>query len=412
MEFQDFIDSNKSKKPNADIVQRWESRVVPRSLHQQGAIGAKQYLADYGKGIAAPKVIMLARQAEILGYTEMALEFWKKAYALQFGVTPSGGMAAASAYATYTPAVQASQTDTDTSFPANLQPGHIVPMQPEDAKNNREYYIQNSMYWGQAKRDGNKVIAFASPDQVYYQSRSMKLRSSPGIEFDLELKRTAAILGSFILEGELYYMDVNGKEHRTSAQAATANIEAGQGAVPPKMKYAIFAALWREGHKVEDQRARVIFGEGIGEVLRQSEYGKEVFEILPCACGEKEKRALADKQKREGREGEIWFHYDMDYRPDKRKDDYYVRTKYTIEVKVRVTGLTPTSAAGRPFGAIEVASLDGKPLGAIGTGFTLDQMHKISKKFKSGEPLIIPIVAQGYTEKGNLFQGRLSEDFD
>ncbi len=43
------------------IRKRWQERVVVRGLDQIGENGAQQYLSDYGRGIAAPKVINLAR---------------------------------------------------------------------------------------------------------------------------------------------------------------------------------------------------------------------------------------------------------------------------------------------------------------------------------------------------------------
>jgi hypothetical protein len=61
-------------------------------------------------------------------------------------------------------------------LPPHLQPGRIVTMQPVDAPSERSYYIENPDYWGQPKRDGNRVVAIATKDKVYYQSRSTNLR--------------------------------------------------------------------------------------------------------------------------------------------------------------------------------------------------------------------------------------------
>ena len=73
------------KKPKSGIIERWNTRVVPRNLHTQGRIGAAAYLSAYGKGIAAPKVVELALAAEALGAPEMAAGFWEKAFELETG---------------------------------------------------------------------------------------------------------------------------------------------------------------------------------------------------------------------------------------------------------------------------------------------------------------------------------------
>ena len=73
---------NTKKKIPADIIERWQERIVKHGWEAQGEAGARQYLAAYGKGIAAPKCVALARQAEAEGFDEIALGFWKKAYEL------------------------------------------------------------------------------------------------------------------------------------------------------------------------------------------------------------------------------------------------------------------------------------------------------------------------------------------
>jgi len=411
MDFQEYVNSRRGKKPNQEIVERWQTRVLPRGLHQQGEVGARQYLADYGKGIAAPKCILLAIQAENSGAQEMAKGFWKRAYELEFGALPvNSALATGNSGGSIVTASPKTIPLMVYAFPPNMQPGSLVTMQPVDGAHPREYYIESPNYWGQPKRDGNKVLTFGTLLQVWYQMRSLKERASPADEIDESIMNTARVIGDFIVEGELWYADCDGFEHRTAAQAATYNIIHGKGTVQPVMKYAIFSSLFWKGHKSETQRERIVNGGYIYQEIISHGHA-EFFEYLAPATDRDQKLALSQKQKADGREGEVWFDISMSYYPGKRKDDCYPRTKYTIEIDVRVTRLTPTTAAGRPFGAIEVESLDGKPLGSIGTGFTLEQMHEIKRRFSSGTPLIIPVVAQGYTEKGVLFQGRLSEDF-
>jgi len=65
---------------HSPIAERWIARVITRNLHNLGEQGAEIYLKDYGRNISEQKVVELALKAEIEGYREMALGFWKKAY--------------------------------------------------------------------------------------------------------------------------------------------------------------------------------------------------------------------------------------------------------------------------------------------------------------------------------------------
>lgn len=80
----------KSKgKVKAAIAERWNTRVLPRGLHNQGRRGAQAYLESYGKSIAAPKVVELALCAESMQAPAMAAGFWKAAYQLETGTSVS-----------------------------------------------------------------------------------------------------------------------------------------------------------------------------------------------------------------------------------------------------------------------------------------------------------------------------------
>lgn len=85
MELTTYIASkrNGAKPPKSGIVERWNDRVVPNGFDKQGRDGATAYLAKYGKGIAAPKLVELALMAESVGATEMANGFWAKAHELE-----------------------------------------------------------------------------------------------------------------------------------------------------------------------------------------------------------------------------------------------------------------------------------------------------------------------------------------
>ena len=91
-----------------------------------------------------------------------------------------------------------------------------------------------------------------------------------------------------------------------------------------------------------------------------------------------------------------------------------MRVKFLRTLDVVVTGLTPTTVAGRPFGAIEVAAyVDGRltPLGVVGTGFTAAQAAELRRRHQANPGrIVIEIVFQGLTEKGQVFHARLKGD--
>jgi bifunctional non-homologous end joining protein LigD len=433
-------------KIGADIAERWNNRVLARGLNKLGEAGATQYLADYGRGIAAPKVIALALKAEVEGCPDMARGFWKKAYALETGRQPAkddaprqaalSGRKAVPADApasAVSPPTGAAPTATEVptavattphveGLPDHLQPGKVSTMQPVDAPKDQSFYYLSPLYWGQPKRDGMRTVVTATEDsdgstelaEVYYQSRSTNLRGVPSLEIQNTLHDAAKELGLFVLDAELYYPDVNGGEHRTGAQAAKVNIKVGKGEVQPKPRLAIFKALYADGRDLttSTEAERIEAGEDIGAWLVNK--SPDSFEVLQTARTPKEKQALITRQQAEGREGEIWVRKDCQYRGGKDKGSKMtnppiVRTKYLKEVDVVVMGLSKTTAAGRPFGAIEIGVYEGgklKSLGSVGTGFDADEMAEIARQYEAGEPVVMSIGTQGYTEDGKVWHGR------
>ncbi len=70
MNLNDYMNTHRIK-PNADIANRWETRIVP--MNESGADCAAAYLDKYGKGIGPAKLHGLARMAELKGDQEMAI---------------------------------------------------------------------------------------------------------------------------------------------------------------------------------------------------------------------------------------------------------------------------------------------------------------------------------------------------
>jgi bifunctional non-homologous end joining protein LigD len=415
-EFTRYVEEKRTTKRKipTDIVRRWNSRVVPRELHTKGAAGADQYLLDYGRGIKAPKLINLARQAEAENCPDMALEFWRRAYTDETGNPAPATMAGSPFPITPTspPASSPSnQKVTIKGLPETLQPGRIVSMQPVDAPHNRDYYINNDQYWGQPKRDGRRLLIVATPTQAFYQARSTKLQAAPTQKMDHHLINAAKELGSFILDGELYYLDSQGGEHRTGSQAAKINMDIGQPTVPPIVRYAIFKALFALGKDLTNvtEIERIAEGERIGN--RLSAQASEIFEVLSTAKSKSEKRELVVRQKNQNREGEVWIRTTSQYLggKSKRKNPPNVRTKYVKELDVLITELTPSNSS-LPFGSAKVSvKKNGRfiPIGSIGTGFTEKERKEIARLHETNPgTVVITIRFQGWTEYEKVWHGR------
>lgn len=415
MNITEYIESkrNAKKKIPSEIRERWNNRILKRELQAMGEAGAIQYLADYGRGIAVPKVVHLALCAESEGYPVMAQGFWKKAFEMETGnIAPveklNNNLDAISA-----PTPTRSKTVLDPpvvpELPPHLQPGRIVTMQPVDAPFDRAYYINDPRYWGQPKRDGNRVVLVATSDRIYYQSRSTNMRAQPSIEINQALLDVANKKGTFILDGELYYRSITGSEHRTGAQAATVNINQGSPTTQPIAVYAIFKALLFEG------RDLTVMSEAVrieaAERLRKYLPAIEAFEIVPTARTFEEKTLLAQTQESFEREGEVWVQHDCTYVGGKDTRTFpMVRTKYCLELDLVITELTLTKVAGRPFSAIMVAQdIEGKlvAMGSVGTGFSQEDMQEIARRHAANPGKVkIVVRSQGLTENGKLWHGR------
>jgi len=416
MNLQQYIEARPQKKIKADIYERWNSRIEPRGLQTQGTAGAQLYLRDYGKSIAAPKCLQFGALALQAGFTEFGHEFYRKAAQLE-GVTlevsdvgnPNIDLVAA--LAVRASAVrQATQVFEHTyvpAFPQNMQPGKFSPMQPVDGQCSQAYYIYDGKHWGQPKIDGNKLIVFVTREQVWYQSRTLKLSSAPSLELDQELREAAKYLGNFILEGELTFLDFADKEHRTGSQAATANIELGEPTYLPEMIYSVFSCIYRDNQTLRTYGDMVDEGLSVASFIRET-IGSHTVSPIVTAKNAKEKAELAATQKEQGREGEVWFDPDMPYLAGKHKDERFVRTKYLTEFEAVVTGFTETTAEGHAFGAMQITDFDGNDRGSVGTGFTREDKHELISRFGFGH-LVVKILCQGYTEAGMAWHARFVE---
>ena len=274
---------SKPNTPKADIVERWNTRVVPQGLDVRGRAGAADYLARYGKGISAKKVASLALMAEHAGAAEMAAGFWEKAFQLETGKSESyGGEGSESPTPINVPTARKAKSVVLAGLPDEMQPGKIATMQPDDAPLPQSSYVLDPEYIGQPKRDGNRDVVFGTPGGVAHQSRSCLVTPTFSTEFDEAAQKAAIEIGAFILDGEKLFLSVNGKEHRTAAQASTENLNLGQGTVRPVTKYSAFKALYFKDSLLErTEIERIKAGTIVVAAIQRQGVGEVVLEATP-----------------------------------------------------------------------------------------------------------------------------------
>lgn len=427
-------------KPTSEMLERWNGRIIPQRLTDLGAAGAAIYMGNH-PATGLDKLLRLAQTCHYFGFPDLARGFWTVAYEKQYGCPPPVEPAApptlpAADCPAYIPTdgladggEEYSQAELDllnaeataqdaANFPDHLQPGCLATMQPVDTDLPPEHFICHRAYVGQPKRDGHRCVVFATPDQVLTQARSYRMGTLPIQELAAALRIVAREQGSFILDGELWWADAGTPpgEHRTGAQAATANAHLGRPDGPVTPVYSIFECLYWQGQDLTEQamykrfRAADAAFAALQPNLPTSWAGRSpVCEYLGRADTEDEKRQLFQTQKRTGREGVIWRDRYTSYRGGKQSASGILRQKFPTERVVKVTGFTPKTATKDPtrlFGALCVADPEtGRPLGNVGTGFTQAEQRELLTAFEGGD-LFVEVQSQGVTEGGTLWLPR------
>jgi bifunctional non-homologous end joining protein LigD len=414
MNIQSFVESHhaKVKPPKADIIERWNTRVVPQGLHRAGRNGAVDYLSRYGKGISSKKVVDLALAAEFQGAAEMAAGFWEQAFFIETGKSEPFGVANGASPVSAPTAVATSKLATApvlSGIPAHLQPGSITPMQPKDAPRPQSSYIVDPSYLGQPKRDGFKNFVFVTDSAVAHQSRSTRVVPSFAAAFDEAAQKAAANIGAFITEGEVTYISVEGKEHRTAAQAATENVNLGKGDAAVRILYSAFRALFFDGRSLVDgddatriKAAQVI----MDEIAKHLVSDTVSVETTPTAFTTAEKAELVKRQQSEGREGEVWTRISCAYvGGDSHVES--VRTIYLDEGIFTIIGLTKSACAGRSIASFELADSTGKSVGNVNAGSDLIACDLEAKHLANPGTVKVEVRYRGFTENGQLWLARL-----
>lgn len=391
MNIQEYRESKLKTKVTADIAERWQKRVVVRGLDKQGRAGGLAYLESYGKRIGAKKCVRLAVQAESVGALEFAEIIWEKAYNLETGSI--GSLTVDESAVSIIDIPTPETLPTIEGLPAHLQPGKIATLQPQDLIEDLEFYLASEEYWAQPKIDGYRLLAICTIDQIWYQKRSLKLDSTPSLEIEAALRQLASQLGTLIIDGELTWLDAHMDEHRTSAQAATANINMQHPEATPIAYYMIFDCLYMNGSDLTllSFKDRYVCIHTLESLLWNQVRCTGTYQL------EDSKRGLVQRQKEEGHEGVVFRKINEPYTAGKSKTAF--RHKFLTEHVLTVTELTTTTADGRLFGAM------GTELGLVGTGFSDADQVQLYELFFAGN-LVIEVVSQGLTENGKLWHPR------
>lgn len=148
----DFLKLHCNISPNADILQRWEARVVAGGLHERGRSGVCAYIARFGKGMKSPKALMFGKLAELKGFPEFAAGFYEEAFFLETGIrvrldAKDTTVASAGEVAPRSPAMK--------KFLAGLIPQLLTVVTWVEVQD----FIDNRLYCIQEKFDGERVLA-------------------------------------------------------------------------------------------------------------------------------------------------------------------------------------------------------------------------------------------------------------
>lgn len=206
MNFKDYVALHRRtplRYDSADIIERWNKRVLKGGYQNFGEEGGDRYLDKYSrKKTGVPKLIKFAIYAENEGYHDFALAFWKQAYAIEY---PNGD------------AVVTTARTPQEIFPAHLQPGVLGLGAP------------------------TSYIVFATPDEVIYHfnpTQKCLARVEPPEMYSTPLQDVTRSIGSFIAEVEK---------------------------VVDAMQFKILGVLWQEGFG--DLPTKEMQVEGAGLVL-------------------------------------------------------------------------------------------------------------------------------------------------
>jgi ATP-dependent DNA ligase len=386
--------------------------------------GAVAYLQRYGKSIGAAKVVKFAVQAETMGKRQFAAVMWEKAFELETGNRETFRWPddAEDVVLDQLPEALPDAFDDGavlTSFPDHLKPGKVATLQPQDIEGETQEHkwqkilklTKDPTVWVQQKIDGMRLLVFIGTGEVFYQKRSLRLMEAPNTEMHDHFIKLGE-KHDVILDGELTWHDVKGGQHRTAAQAATANetifkeqpYYRNRQGNQVNAHYHVFDCIYFDGEDLHDTPYDVRWDK-MSEAIGGGRYYRMVKAVsqergqwVQQAAATNRKRKFIKSSRDRDMEGVVLRFRGSPYRAGKSDTAY--RHKWLEERDLVIEELTATSVRNRPFGAIKTK------LGSVGTGFSQSDMEEINQRFEAREELTITVRSQGLTEGGGLWHPR------
>jgi hypothetical protein len=299
MTLQQFIAANRSTaNVNGDIRERWNSRVVPNGWEKQGATGADNYIAQYGKNIGTPKLCALAMLAEDSGAQLMGARFWELAFQKEGGAgAPAPAPAAAKPVAPKAPAVD--------GLPIDLQPRVLTVTKDVKSKLSAKKRVEDSASIGFALQPGKRFVIFGSGDKVVFSPELAAVdKARFGNALTEAAKMTGLIQGPFIVEVIASLVAKN----NTLADELQSVADSG------KTRLTIFPALFAgkldlrnellSGRVAETENLTAYLEAGLAQY---SDDDTVTCSFAPAATPEAKANLIA---RAGGNEGEAWFDAD------------------------------------------------------------------------------------------------------
>lgn len=412
-----YIQEKKVSKAKLEECEaKWQKRVPPNGWDKVGEAGASAYIRKHGGNgtITSEKLAALAKVSEKYGASGLALGFWKAAFTKETGSADFGDVptlvAPPAPDSRFVMQAEGLKIESATSeLPAHLTCTNFVPMQPEDAKHDWEFYLSDKTgkdYLAQEKVNGMSITVIASDGGVRYQARPGtsghgKEHGAPSPEIHAAMLKAYKNFGPFVLTCEKVEVDPSGNEH----------IAAGDD-FPTETRLAVFGCVFLDMNDLTDHGCTE--QDRIDAVERVTSF---VHDLCPSvyfvdtAYGEVEKRALYRRQHEHGREGVVFKRRWALWHSNKNTSDDIARLKFTKKIRCLVLALPPTDK-DRPFKAAEVGVFkDGvlTSIGSVGTGYTLPKMRQIKERFDllgAGRVALL-VETRGYTKYGNLWHAGL-----
>jgi len=244
-----------------------------------------------------------------------------------------------------------------------------------------------------SRYDGTRVLI------IKYANGNIRLQNRHGIDYTyrlLEFVEAAKMLRaqSFVLDGEACYVNpVTGKVEFTPSQRRCATQDVGaQMFLRQKypLKLMTFDILMLNGEWLVDRRfleRKQILWQLLRSASPTLQYVPHRFDL----------RDFFEEVKARGDEGLILKRVDSRYRGERSYD--WLKVKNWKEEVCRVVGYTPGKNARAPFfGALVLATEDGRFRGCVGSGFSDWELRKLKDIFTSARKVQPPFsIGEPYT---------------